>query len=87
MKKYILAVCAFAIIGCAEQNYVSRYEDIKVLSIKKPMYFKIKYLILKTGQIVETSAKHCTGWKRVKVGGIYSADINRSGCGIINSIQ
>lgn len=91
MKHLLCVFLLLPLIGCgkneSERPYVSNYQLIEIIDIKRPKHYRMTYKILKTNQYVEVRSKHCNDWDRVTVGKIYNADINASGCNVVRSIK
>lgn len=90
--KYIISCVATSLFlfGCSKeptQPHISNYQEIEILSIKRPKHFKMSYRIVSTGQVVETRSKHCNAWRSISVGKRYMADVNERGCYVIRSIK
>lgn len=94
MKKLLIASLIVLFTGCSKDpQSIQEYEmsgpkwtDIEILDINPPKHFSVTYKIVSTGEVVKTSSKRCSDWHRIKVGGIYTANINESGCSLVRSI-
>lgn len=84
---FIVIMGIFAVIGCVYVTYTSYYtktvkdevvrELIIIENFKRPASYKLRYRILRTGQIQDHGAKSCNDGKNadIVVGATYAVDI------------
>lgn len=89
MKKYLLLIpIIFSLSACEPPPETPpKYEKIRIIDIKPPKHFRVKYKILNTGEIRSDSNKRCSDWRRAKEGYVYIANTNKRGCSLIRSIK
>lgn len=94
MKKLLVFIPLLFAVGCKSEKtptpvstHTPQFEKVKILSVKSPKHFRLKYQVLSTGQIYTVGAKRCSSWRAAKVGEYYQADINRKGCSFTKSLK
>lgn len=96
--KILLCVAIFVfvtifLLGCAPSDResvrtVRDYRQVEIVQINPPKRFYVKYRIVGKDKVYQLYSKHCSDWRRVKVGNVYTADVSkRSACEFVRSIK